>query len=240
MILVDAGNSRLKIKRLVAGGYQSIEFDAINNAEQVWVASVRSNQWNQEFAQKVIKQTTQAPIFIKSRSIAGVIKLAYQDEAKLGVDRYLVMLALCEEIPSFVVIDAGTATTVDVVINREHFGGYILPGIELCRAALKLHTAQVKPQEAGLTRLNPGLDTESCVQSGLLAMQVGAIDVLLKQFSELSNIVITGGAGLALVDNFTSSRYCADLVFDGMQKVIWHYEMAVWDISRDECGILWY
>jgi len=97
-----------------------------------------------------------------------------------------------------VLIDAGTAVTVDAVsADGEFLGGAILPGLSLWTRALAEGTALLP--EVGLGELPPaiGASTSDAIASGALRGLAGAIDRLVTDLSaELGNrvrVVATGG-----------------------------------------------
>ena len=133
---------------------------------------------------------------------AGVT-CAYSDIAKLGVDRWLAVLAAYQRSRrAALIVDCGSAVTLDLVDNGgQHLGGYILPGLELMRRALFKDTDAVKvPQalQAGMS-LAPGRDTDSAVNRGLPLMVLGAVDrayqILVAAGSAEPLLWLTGGDG---------------------------------------------
>ncbi len=98
-----------------------------------------------------------------------------------------------------IVVDFGTATTVDATSARgEYLGGAILPGIEIsldalfARAAALFRVKLVEPKRV------IGKSTVECIQSGTFYGWSAAVDGLCRRFQkELgpSAVVATGGLG---------------------------------------------
>jgi len=86
----------------------------------------------------------QAEFVQPARSCCGMTT-RYLEPAQLGVDRWLAALAAWRaERGAVVVVDAGTALTVDVVTAAGiHLGGLIAPGLDLLRTSLTRGTAQL-------------------------------------------------------------------------------------------------
>jgi len=74
-----------------------------------------------------------------------ILPTHYHDPRKLGIDRWLgVLAARYLGSHNAIVVDAGTAATIDVYEQSSgHLGGYILPGLSMQQASLAAHTARV-------------------------------------------------------------------------------------------------
>lgn len=163
------------------------------------------------------------PCFLAAQAAAGGISSGYRDPARLGVDRWLAMLG-ARRLGSgpFLVVDAGTAMTLDAVDARgQHLGGYIVPGLRLQCRALEAGTARV-----GLSELEPvtewGRDTAEAVANGVLLSLAALVDRALIELrrgvGDTCRLVLTGGdarriapvlqSGVPVVDE--------DLLFRGM------------------------
>lgn len=158
---------------------------------------------------------------------AGV-RQGYTDKSRLGVDRWLALLAAYNAAgEACVLVSCGTAVTVDLVSrDGEHLGGYIVPGLELMRAALFSGTSAVKldliePPDS----LAPASDTIPAVSRGLILMVKGLVGnavAELRSRDEVPAIILTGGDGELLIpflnvaDSSTKARYRPNLVLDGL------------------------
>ena len=139
----------------------------------------------------------------------------------LGVDR----IAACYSIESGVVVDAGSAITVDIMANKIHLGGFIMPGIASYRKAFK----EISP------RLNLELNTQVILdafpQKTMDAISYGVFKgiVLLIQNtinSQKTQLFFTGGDGHVLTPFFDRAIYNKLLIFLGMKKVIEENHLA--------------
>ena len=85
---------------------------------------------------------------IKAEAQQGALINGYMEPERLGVDRWLAMLAVIEEEQPEVpicVIDCGSAITIDAVNAKgEHVGGLIVPGISMMRNALVKGTSGIR------------------------------------------------------------------------------------------------
>jgi len=105
------------------------------------------------------------------------------------------MLACVGESPGgCLVVDAGTAVTLDVVDEQsEHQGGYILPGLNLARRALLAGTSIEIPERYKPRRGEYALDTEAAISQGILLSVVAMIEKLLSQLDGQPQLFVGGG-----------------------------------------------
>ena len=132
---------------------------------------------------------------------------AYDDALALGSDRWCAMIGgLQVTDSSFVVIDAGSALTIDVVDKLgSHLGGYIVPGLEMMRKSLGLHTAQVKSESSSsnIPSLSLARTTSQCVEAGIYLTAVKLIEAVYEKESkqlQTCQCLLTGGDAKILAD----------------------------------------
>lgn len=142
------------------------------------------------------------------RDVAVPIGRQLDPEAIVGVDRLLNAAGAFDTIKAAcVVVDAGTAVTVDFVDGEGTFqGGAILPGTQMMLAALHEHTAAlpevafVKPDEA------IGHNTAQAMLDGAYHGVRGAVRELVEKYAELyqgyPQIIATGGDAHTLFDDY--------------------------------------
>lgn len=133
------------------------------------------------------------------RSTPMPIGIRYATPETVGLDRILNACgayALGEG--AAVVVDVGTATTVDVLSSDGFFiGGAILPGPELAARALANGTAALPTVE--LTQPVKAIEdsTASCIAAGVLRGHAGAIERLARDAEQTlgraSRLFLTGG-----------------------------------------------
>jgi type III pantothenate kinase len=149
----------------------------------------------------------------------------------VGVDRLLNAVAANVIRPpatAMVIIDSGTATTVDVVSATGAFeGGAILPGFQLCSRALHQYTALLpriaNDELAGQPPVPLGKNTRDAIRSGLFWGQLGAVKELLRhlgcQLSGAPFTVVTGGAGRLLAPQLPQAAHEPFLALQGLAIV---------------------
>ena len=137
------------------------------------------------------------------------MKVDVDDPDRLGIDRLLSGYAASNRFDGpLVVVDAGSAVTVDWVDTAKTFcGGAILPGLRMQTAALAAGTDALPEidwqQSVDMTA--PATNTVDAIRLGVLSAVVGAIEVLTDQYhsdqhhppgdepSEPIRIILTGG-----------------------------------------------
>lgn len=131
----------------------------------------------------------------------------------LGIDR----IAACQTISDGVVIDAGSAITIDIMQDGMHLGGYILPGIA---SYLRLFSGISER-----LRIMPdlSLDLDLMPQNTKEAISLGMLKSIVNFIQEVSKgkiIYFLGGDGKFFSKFFKNSIYNEMLVFNGMQKAM--------------------
>lgn len=130
------------------------------------------------------------------------ISVAYPNAQTIGPDRLGNCLYGRAAFPgkSQIIIDAGTAITVDLLKNGSEFaGGTIIPGITTQLKSLHSHTNALPLVNADAADLEfPGTSTESCMISGVRFGTAGALSFLVNRYKELYDkdcvVLATGGA----------------------------------------------
>ncbi len=231
MILqLDIGNSAAKWRLREAG--RTVEQGVVGAGEvlpepgevprAVWVASVADTESEASLAQTISERWGAEPWFARSSASACGVANSYAEPQRMGVDRWLAMIAAHGLVAGPVcVVDAGSALTIDFLdAAGHHRGGYILPGMDMMERALLGDTARVRFGEAPRDRLEPGDSTESAVFNGLQLAQVGATATALERFGSGCALVFSGGNGDILRRLLgQGGRYEEHLVLDGLEQL---------------------
>ena len=188
--------------------------------DHIWISSVTAAASELSLARLLENQWGIAPWFARSESRTGSLINSYEEPSRMGVDRWLAMLAgRARNKSRFCVIDGGSALTIDIVsANGRHEGGYIIPGAALMERALLLDTDQVRFDEEVGYGLSPGTSTAHAVRHGIALAQAGAIALALEQAAdEPMAILFCGGAGQSLMELVDrGGEVVQDLVFEGL------------------------
>ena len=117
----------------------------------------------------------------------------------VGADRLVNTVAAHDRYQGpLIVVDFGTATTLDVVDHDGNYcGGVIAPGINLSLAALYMAAAKLPSIRIRRTDRVIGKDTVSCMQSGIYWGYIGLVEGLVgrirSEFGAEMRTVATGG-----------------------------------------------
>lgn len=207
------------------------ELVALSNISRVRVSSVAAAAVNEELVTVLAAIGLEAEFARASQWAAGV-ENAYADAGRLGVDRWVAMIAAYNRCHGPVlVLDAGSALTADLVAgNGKHAGGYITPGIRLMKSSLLAETGGVRfGLQGGDYSVEFGADTASAVYAGVVAAMVGAAIVAIEQAGRQTPadfaILLTGGDADAIWQNLPATlvpnvTVVPELVLDGLEWVL--------------------
>ena len=193
ILVVDAGNSRIKWAYAGPAGCMAIETERAGSAyygnpreraaslagllDSTWCAhpsptrALVSNVGGDE-VEGVLESWVQrhwqiGPEFVCSQASGWGVVNAYERPASLGADRWVSLVAGYNLIKdACCIIDAGTAVTIDgVTRGGHHVGGVIMPGLSLMRRSLLEQTSKIRCAD-GAGEPGLGTDTGEAVASG--------------------------------------------------------------------------
>lgn len=239
LVDIDIGNTRAKW-RLSSGG-DTLDRGFIDTIGDNWSAlaalcpyqpkRVRvSNVAGEVVAQQVRRVVARdlgikAEFAIACKSV-GTVTSGYEDPQRLGVDRWLAILAGWELFHDrCVVIDAGSALTFDFIdAEARHLGGYIVPGQQMMMNALFGGTSGVRVNTSQEPGLDCGQNTDTAVQNGCFAMALALIEKVMVDNGkgrDSVNIVLTGGDADSLLTHLPKVVvHKPDLVLDGLMLAL--------------------
>ncbi|MFW0883920.1 type III pantothenate kinase [Candidatus Acidulodesulfobacterium sp. H_13] len=185
------------LKRLFAKNFSPKE---INNASISSVVPSADPIYKEFFDKMKINS------FYISSKIKLNIRICLENSNKLGSDRIAnVSYAFFTGQKFHIIVDSGTALTIDVMDKRGHFlGGIIFPGLSMLTNSLYQSTEKLPIVEATKKNIKKigiiGTNTENSILSGIYFGYIysikGFIDNIYKYYNctpEDANIIITGG-----------------------------------------------
>tara|TARA_Y100000589_G_scaffold237676_1_gene225080 strand:- start:745 stop:1191 length:447 start_codon:yes stop_codon:yes gene_type:complete len=141
----------------------------------------------------------------------------------MGADRWHGMYgAWLRHRSGFVVVDAGSAVTLDYVdAGGQHLGGFILPGQGMMLRSLRRDVARVVFKPGEVLDDTPGKSTSECVNHGLAWLLAGLVERIQRDAESLglTDVIVTGGDAPRWLALGLRARHCADLVFDGLAAI---------------------
>lgn len=151
------------------------------------------------------------------------IPIRYDDPREVGADRIVNALAAVEAFGApVIVVDFGTATTIDVVEpSGAYVGGVIAPGVETSAEALFDRAARLSKVDLEPPAKVIGSNTRESLQSGLLLGQAAMVDGLVRRcWAETGAecpVVATGGLAVRMAPLCeTVSEADPDLTLKGL------------------------
>ena len=153
------------------------------------------------------------------------LQIDYDNPARIGVDRLAAASAAHRATPAgqaVVVVDAGTALTVDAIDAEGTFrGGVIVPGLRLGLNALGAGTSFLPQVELAATTPLLGKNTADGLRSGALHGSAALIEGLCTRMAATLDtpvaIFLTGGDGPLLYPHITAIHTCdPNLVLRGL------------------------
>lgn len=234
---VDAGNTHLRIASIDCRSYKEstiihverdgfvsilrelIEQDESNTtilAVSTVVASIRA--WLEESACEAGFVGT---IVWCDHTKSELIQSKYSET--LGIDRYVDAVAAVELYPGrdVIVIDSGTATTVDwITADRVFAGGVIIPGLGLKAKVITGGTDQLPPIDPyTISVVDCPVNTMDAIGSGLLLDCAGGIEkaVAYARQKVPNAVIVACGGGWELIRPYVDEEYCTvpDLTLKG-------------------------
>ncbi len=128
---------------------------------------------------------------------------AYHTPSNMGTDRWMAIIAggaLSHR--NYLVVDAGTAITCDMVVNQQHVGGWIAPGLHMAKQTVVNNTQKVFNDDVQTYHLQVGDNTPECVTYGALAQLTGMLiqaKLFMLQHDSGFDVYISGGDAVTLI-----------------------------------------
>ncbi len=208
MILCDIGNSTFHFQKNDESFKVSIQ-DSLKKVKKVkgrlYFVSV-----NIDGTKKLLKH------FPKAIDIAPYIQ--FKTEYKgMGIDRQLV----CKYIKNGIIVDSGSAITVDIMKNGIHQGGIILPGINAYKKIYpKISKKLTFKFKTDINLDKIPLKTDDAINYSILSSIITPIKNIYE--THLVPIYFTGEDSKLILSYFKHipHKYKKNLVFNSMKKVI--------------------
>lgn len=253
ILLVDIGNTQTVLGLVedgVLAGHWRVSTDATLTADEVRVKiggllALDGQGWpdvEQVVVSSVVPTLTTAYIALAERATGrsplvigpGVrtgVPVAYDNPHEIGADRIVNAAAAVDGFGApVIVVDFGTATTLDVVdTSGAYVGGAIAPGVETGAEALLRRAARLSAVDLEPPRHVIGKTTRESLQAGLLVGAAAMVDGLVRRtWQEIGAecpVVATGGlAELVAPLSETIGQVDVDLTLKGL--------LLVWERNR--------
>lgn len=233
-LYIDIGNSRIKMAVLGEEGWQRARPFGHDEAEAAKKWASEQDGWSTIIGSSVVEKGEQLVRTIAGKADYHMVRVAdipgsmldYDTPQTLGIDRFLACYGagLATNRP-VIVIDAGTACTVDLMTGDGVFhGGVIMPGLRLMEEGLQEHAPALPSVSRELPDRWPGKSTRESLQWGLTGAFRDAIDAAIKRYLvqwPMADIWLTGGDAELLQELISwDAKISETLVFEGLYRWI--------------------
>ena len=239
-LLIDIGNTRIKWSTLDANGMsgQSAAAHAdwtrdrfieqvlqMARPDRVLVSNVGGVRMASLLSEALDQRWKITATFVESSAAACGVVNSYPDPRKLGVDRWLCLIAAHAMQPrATCIVSAGTAMTIDALTaDGVHLGGVIVPGPDLMVSSLFRGTSDLQSKSAqgsiasGLFANNTLGAIHQGALNALAALVERAIESMRLNLQVAPTVILTGGACQRLEPLIAaSSVVIPDLVLRGL------------------------
>lgn len=228
-LFLDIGNSRVKYLKQHKDGDTvgwcllselSGRGDLFSDVSSVWCSCVGSDERRRRVYSLLEARVTVVTL-VESQHLVHFFKPVYSQPETMGVDRWLALLAVLDrhsEMP-IIVVDAGTALTIDVLLGDQHLGGYILPGYRTQLTAMVGQAALPSVTDGLMPSLTLGASTEQAMAHGVWLGLAAAVMAVCRQH-EGAKLYLTGGDGASLMAVVDCQAELRDnLVLEGLMTL---------------------
>ncbi len=250
LVVISVGNSRARVGSFVGGDLTDPVSLEVGDTEAIVQRSL--SVMAQSEARAIVLSTVNAPasdaiaaglreggtsvVYTIGKDLQVPIQHSLKDDRTVGHDRLLCALAaFARAQQACVVIDAGTAITIDFVDGEGTFhGGAIGPGVRMMARALHEQTSAL-PAVESMEDLEEafGKDTPEAMTLGVLSFARGGVHRLIERYAEAfgayPQIVATGGDAALL---FRSDEVIEHVVPD--LQLIGIHEACLRELSESE------
>ncbi|WP_448213266.1 type III pantothenate kinase [Colwellia sp. MEBiC06753] len=238
-LLVDIGNTRVKYCAVDSGQISAVRFcdnisltyrwldDNWQSCNEIVLASVAQACFAEVIEQWAVSRKISLTKVETCEQAFGVTN-GYDNPSQLGIDRWLGLLGANKLYADLacLIIDAGTATTVDYIDASGHFhGGWILAGIDTLFFSIQSQTAKVSGTNPIINSQAFGKNTNDNLAQAAWGATLGlinqAIELLKREQLPLDKVIITGGNSEALIALLALKvEHQPLLVFHGLSRYL--------------------
>jgi type III pantothenate kinase len=225
VLVLNLGNTRLAMGVFIAGEMQQVRrislddradlpnvvkelWNLISRSENAEIAGSSVNPHQMEVIEHIVREATGKPLQWVGREIDLPIDVLTEKPEQTGVDRILNIAAAYEEMEkACVVVDAGTAITIDCCNDKGQFiGGAIAPGVSMMLDSLHSGTAKLPRVHFKVPHDPFGRNTEQAILHGVYHGVRGMVKELVENYATAlgfwPDIIATGGDAKALFEGW--------------------------------------
>lgn len=230
---LDIGNSHYKMAVYRGGKWSAIAEGKIDQAHEFRSNVQRNDTGNKWIITSVRKDVLESlKNFLPAERIRVIgnqdipyEKIDYHTSGTLGMDRFLAAhAAFHESKKSVMIIDAGSAITIDLMNGSGVFmGGVIMPGLRIQKQSVSDYLPELPPVENGIPKNWPGKSSKECLEWGIHGSLQFAMNGFIERYASIHPdlvLYLTGGDSEyigKLIDKKYEILFRKDLLFEGMR-----------------------
>lgn len=148
---------------------------------------------------EAIEKITGGSVMVVGPGIKTGLNILMDNPAQVGSDLIVNAVAGIAEYPlPLVIIDMGTATTIEIVDqSKNYIGGMILPGMKVSLDSLTSRTSQLPRISMEAPKRVIGKNTIECMKSGVIFGNASCLDGMITRIEQelgmKTTVVATGG-----------------------------------------------
>lgn len=246
-LLLDVGNSRLKWgvckdgeihrtghiaqQKIREQGLQILTSKLPRGVDEVFVSNVAGNSFATRLSGVLGAHCGVEVHFARCERRGWGVTNAYRQPRLLGVDRWVAMIGAWAELQAAcVIVDAGTAVTIDAIDDDgQHLGGQIIAGTEtmlqsLASATSDIPVVQARRRQSADDLTMFGKNTASAVREGAQNAVVGAVERAVRLLQENGHdveLILTGGGASRILDALDDdAQHKPHLVLQGLRHMM--------------------
>ena len=243
-LIVDIGNTRAKIavvdnrevvEQIVVEDVTSdIIADVTHRHTAIHQAIVASTRANAAQVAKMIEEYVERVVVFNPATTPIPIGNSYHTPETLGADRLAAAVGVAALYPErdAMIVDFGTAITIDYVTGGVFRGGNISPGVTTRFRSLADYTACLPFCSATDEVLEYGRTTKEAIEQGVMRGIKYETEGYISEFSAKYDklcIIFTGGDAKYFVKRIKNAKFAkCDLVFCGLNRIL-EYNASIED-----------
>ncbi len=242
-LVVDIGNTLIKVA--VVEGADVLLSQAFASADEIRVETLKESfpalakaivASTGEPTSKVAELLRDAGLWVLEMTSLTPTPIGndYLTPATLGVDRLAAAVAAVEEMGcrDCVIVDFGTAITIDLVEDGVFRGGNISPGMTTRFRSLHDYTRRLPECEPIDAVLTIGRSTREAIEQGVMQGIVNEIEGYIQSFMHTNaklSLIFTGGDAKYFVKRIKKAKFAkCNLVFCGLNRIL-EYNASIED-----------
>lgn len=209
MILCDIGNSTYHFKKNNNNCFKVDLNSDLKNLGLKLKGKMYFISVNDKASKKLLKA------FPNAININKKFKLKTKYSSSLGIDR----IVAASNHKNSIIVDFGSAITLDILKEGKHLGGFIMPGIDI----LKSNYPKISPKLAFDFVTNTNLDkmplnTNEAINYAIINMVILPIKRVQEEYD--LKIIFTGQNSKLVLKYFDNYKFKPNLIFNNMKKVV--------------------